>query len=447
MSSKLIQTTIHEAENETEVSLRASFELLEPQLRPPFSLTIPTPTEYLILNRAILYGVLCEPHCANVHMKHLHAKVTDGYSFFTLILTKVATDLYPKLVTSAKVQLIWVSSQMVSVSAIGVDGLFVALLRQIVGNDVSERNMWLCTELIGLFVSKWDTLLEEEPLVLTSALYVFLRLLASHCKLSNNPKLDALITFETGFCLRMLREQFQLCYKIGRDLVRLLQELVYVPEFNAIWKDLLLNPSEFKAEKFSDISQIYFSRTSNRYFLLRIAPEMESQLRFLLTHVKFGSQKRYQAWFTKKFLSYPESENLVIDIIRFMCCSHHPPNEIILSDILPRWAVIGWLLTSCRKPYVEANAKLALFFDWLFFDEKTDNIMNIEPAILLMANSIPRYIDITNSLLEFLFLLMDHYDSNRSDMIQSKVSSAFFMLAKKGVINSLDDFLHDQSVA
>lgn len=441
MVSKLIKTTSYEAENEFEVSLRASFELLEPQLRPPFSLTIPTPTEYLTLNRAVLYGVLSEPHWAHVHIKHLHAKVTDGYSFFTHLLTKVATDLYGKLVSSAKVQLVWVSNEMVSVAAIGVDGLLVALMRQIVGGDISEENMWLCSELAGLFLAKWDCLLDEEPLVLTSALYAFLRLLASHCKLSNNPKLEALKRMEIDFCIRMLRDQFQLCLKIGRDLVRLLQDLVYVPEFHAIWKGLLQNPSEFKVNEFSDISQIYFARTSSRYFLLGITPEMETQLRFLLTRVKLGSQKRYQTWFEKKFLSSPENETLVIDIVRFICCSHHPSNEIIHSTVIPRWAVIGWLLKSCRKNYVEANVKLALFYDWLFFDERTENIMNIEPAILLMVNSIPRYIDITNTLLEFLFLLMDHYSSERSDIIKSRISLAFFTLAKKGVIKSLDDFV------
>jgi hypothetical protein len=36
------------------------------------------------------------------------------------------------------------------------------------------------------------------------------------------------------------------------------------------------------------------------------------------------------------------------------CCAHHPPDEIILSDVVPRWAVIGWLLTTFkRKNYVD----------------------------------------------------------------------------------------------
>ncbi|KAM2458178.1 hypothetical protein ACFX1W_006999 [Malus domestica] len=37
----------------------------------------------------------------------------------------------------------------------------------------------------------------------------------------------------------------------AKDLVRLLQDLVHLPKFRAIWKDLVLNRGEFKAQGFS----------------------------------------------------------------------------------------------------------------------------------------------------------------------------------------------------
>ncbi|KAL0404296.1 UNVERIFIED_CONTAM: Integrator complex subunit [Sesamum radiatum] len=438
MVEKLSKRSMHEAENPIEIILREAFCVLEPKLRPPFPLTIPTQEEYSNLNRAILYGILCEPHLAKVHIKHLHGIITDGYEYFTSILVKIVMELYGKLVDSVKRQLMWVTSEMVDVSAVGYDGLLVALLRQIVGGDFGEDNLWLCFEMVNLFSSKWVCLLEEVPLVLSGALYVFLRLLADHCRVMNIPKIESLRQMEIGFCVRMLRENFSLCLRIGRDLVRLLQDLVHVPEFCSIWKDLLYNPSAFKVDEFVDISQIYGTRTSRWYFLLRITPEMESQLRFLLTRVKFGSQKRYQVWFARKFLAVPERKAVVIDIVRFICCAHHPSNEIIHSDIIPRWAVIGWLLKYDLKHYVEANLKLALFYDWLFFDEKVDNIMNIEPAVLLMVHSIPRYIDITHSLLEFLFILLDNYDVERKEIVSRGISTALHTLVRKGVVQSLD---------
>lgn len=437
MASKLLKIGSLEAQSQIELSLRQAFELLEPQLRPPFPLTIPTPEEYLQLNWAILYGVLCEPHFAKIQIKYLHAIVTDGYCLFVSLLTTIVNELYFKLVESARIQLIWLVSEMIYVSAEGIDGVLVSLLRQIVGGDFSDGNLRLCFELVSLFLSKWNWLVEEGPLVLRSGLYTYLRVLADHCRFPGDSKLEALKRIEIEFCIRVLREQFHLCLKIGRDLIRLLQDLVHVPEFRAVWKDLVLNPGEFKTQGFEDVSQLYRERTSSRYFLLRITPEMESQLRFLLTHVKLGSQKRHQAWFMRKFLCGSERETLICDIVRFICCGHHPSNDIIQSDVMPRWAVIGWLLKSCRKSYVEANVKLALFYDWLFFDERIDNIMNIEPAMLLMVNSVPKYVDMTHTLLEFLLLLVDNYDIERKDIIVRGVASAFNMLVRRGVVGSI----------
>lgn len=442
MASKLMLIASYEAENQTELALRQAFELLQPKLKPPFSLTIPNQEEYSQLNRAILYGVLCEPLLAKTHIKHLHAIVTDGYGSFVHLLIKVVNELYVKLFDSVKSQLIWVSKEMADVSAVGFGDLLVSLLRQIIGGDFSDGNLWLCYEMLNIFSTKWSSLLEEDPMVLTSALYTYLRLLADHCRSIHNcnPKLEALKRLEIEFCVRVLKEEFHLCLKIGRDLIRVLQDLVHVPEFRAIWKDLILNPGDFKTPEFLDISQLYCTRTPSSYFLLRITPEMETQLRFLLTHVKLGSQKRHQSWFAKKFLCGPERESLISDIVRFICCAHHPPNEIIQSEVIPRWALIGWLLKSCTKYHVEANVKLALFYDWLFFDDKLDNIMNIEPAVLLMVNSIPKYVDMTHTLLEFLFLLVDNYDVDRNDLIVKGVSSSFTMLVRRGVIRSLDVF-------
>ncbi|RWR73120.1 integrator complex subunit 3 isoform X1 [Cinnamomum micranthum f. kanehirae] len=438
MTSKLLQTSLQEAENQTDLSLREAHTLLKPLLKPPFPLSIPTHSEYLQLNRAIAYAILTEPGLAHTHFTHLAAIITDGYEFFVNLLIQIAIESYPKLLVPARFQLIWACSKLVGVSAIGVENLLLSLLRQINGGDFSQPNLWLAMELIQIFSGNWDWVVSEH-LLLTSGLYTYLRLLADHYRLSG-PELDELKRSEIEFCIRALRECFGVCWRIGRDLLRLLQDLSHIPEFRDVWKDLLSNPAVFRVPGFSDISQMYHSRTSTRYFLLRITPDMETQLRFLLTHVNWGSQKRYQAWFAKKFLCTPERETIICDIVRFICCAHHPTNEILQSNVISRWAVIGWLLKCCRKNHIEVNAKLALFYDWLFFDEKVDNIMNIEPALLLMVNSIPKYIDMTHTLLEFLFLLVDNYDINRKHILVQGVLASFDILLRKGVVHSFENF-------
>ncbi|ESQ52072.1 hypothetical protein EUTSA_v10017599mg [Eutrema salsugineum] len=441
VASKLIRVTLHEVENQLELSLRQAYESLEPKLQPPFSQEIPDQQEYLELNRAIVYGVLCDSGSSEIHIKHLHALVTDGYAFFTSLLVGIVVELYGKLVDSAKIQLLWVTKEMIAVSSVGLEDLLVSLLRRIGSGDYGDQNVWLCSELVSLFLDKWDCLLENVPLVLTSALYGFLRLLADHCRVSGIAKMENLKTLEIKFCVKMLREQLQLSLKIGRDLVRLLQDMIHVSEFGKIWNDVVSNQC-------SDMSQIYKSKTSSRYFLLRITPEMETQLRFLLGNVKRGSQKRHQLWFLKKFLIGPEKQTLLIDIVRFVCCVIHPTNEIIRSEIMPRWVVIGWFLElSKQNHHIERNVKLALLYDWLFFGERMDNIMNVEPAALLIVWSIPQYPHITHSLLEFLLHLMDTYDKTHRDMIMRGVASAFREIEGKGVVRSLDIFLSNPAIA
>jgi len=70
---------------------------------------------------------------------------------------------------------------------------------------------------------------------------------------------------------------------------------------------------------------------------------------FIDLKVRFGVHKRYQDWFQRQYLSTPESQSLRCDLIRFIVGVIHPTNELLGSDIIPRWAVIGWLLTTCTN--------------------------------------------------------------------------------------------------
>lgn len=42
--------------------------------------------------------------------------------------------------------------------------------------------------------------------------------------------------------------QFMDCFMIGRDLVRLLQNVARIPEFEQLWKDIIHNPQVLSAQ-------------------------------------------------------------------------------------------------------------------------------------------------------------------------------------------------------
>lgn len=166
--------------------------------------------------------------------------------------------------------------------------------------------------------------------------------------------------------------------------------------------------------------------------ICRLTPDVERKLHFFATNVRFGAHKRYQDWFQDKYFTTPESHSLRSDLIRFIINAIHPSNDMLSSDLIPRWAIIGWLITSCTNPTALANAKLALFYDWLFFDPLKDNIMNIEPGILVMCNSIRNHPLVSSTLLDFLCRIMKNF----YPQYESKI--------RRGVYNSLRKILEKQ---
>lgn len=61
--------------------------------------------------------------------------------------------------------------------------------------------------------------------------------------------------------------------------------------------------------------------------------------------------------------------------------------------------------------------------------------MNIEPAMLLMVHSIPRYASMTNTLLEFLIMAKDHYNPARRALTQRGFEKGISALVQRGVVS------------
>lgn len=92
--------------------------------------------------------------------------------------------------------------------------------------------------------------------------------------------------------------------------------------------------------------------------------------------MKSNQYQRNLNWFIQRFLGTPESEPFYVDIVRYLVAGWYPSNQILQSDIVPRYVVIGSMLRSIKNKTVVANVKTALIYDWLFFTP-TDNIMFI----------------------------------------------------------------------
>ncbi|CRK95583.1 CLUMA_CG009044, isoform A [Clunio marinus] len=380
-----------------------------------------------------IYLMLTDTQLAAATLRDLLIVTRDGLEFVISHLIEVINVKFQKLAEIAKHQLLWLFKELLKSlgSNLKINGLLWALLRQAQGGDVSPKNIAWIEGILDILIeqrSRFEKFAGSVGLVA----YAYVRLIEDH----NAPHLIPLRNKEVKFIMSLIRERFQEIIPLGRDFVRLLQNVARIPEFQQLWKDILTNPKSL-SPTFTGIFQMLSLRTSRQFIGNRITPDIENKLHFFTSSVKFGNHKRYQDWFQDRYFSTPESQSLRSDVIRYIINAIHPTNELLCSDITPRWAIIGWLLTSCTNPVALTNAKLAIFYDWLCFDPLRDNIMNVEPGILVMYHSIKNVPLVSSTLLDFLCRIMKNFYPKGEERIRSGVYNSLRVILEKQVIPNL----------
>lgn len=383
------------------------------------------------IQMGLLYNILIDPKSAAKNYRDMTLLSQDGLAKVVTTTTQIVFEKWIKLSDLSRTQLTWLTRVLVKNGIARTDTICHQLLRQIAGGDISQRNFWLAETMLDIF-SENKLWLDKNHQFMPIALYTYLRVIIDH----GVPHLLDLRQREVTFCATLLREKWSECLLIGRDLVRLLQGVARIPEFKQLWDDILINPTSLHPT-FTGLKQLMQIKTSKLYFISRLTPDMEAKLVFLTLQVRFGQHKKYQEWFQRQYLSTSESQSLRCDLIRYICTVIHPPNQILCSDIIPRWAVIGWLLTTCTSNVAASNAKLALFYDWLFFDPEKDNIMNIEPCILVMFNSMRPHPAITATLLDFMCRIMSNFHPSLINQVKNGIFSSLHCILEKRVLQSL----------
>ncbi|KAJ2328809.1 Integrator complex subunit 3 [Coemansia sp. RSA 2702] len=382
------------------------------------------------LVNGLVYGILTVPAEGNTYLRHLNIVSRDGFAHAISRLKLLATaHRFARVRPEVRSQLFWLLSELVKVSAHGVDQVVLALTRQVRSGDVTQGNVKLCWLMVRFAQANYAWL-STFPVLVATMVYMLGRLALDHSRV---PDLRAA---ECELAVQLLREQFHECCMIGRDLVRMLQDVARIPEFHDLWQDILQQPQSL-SPLFAGIEQLLRTPTPPMFLANRITYEMESRLRFILENLPATSYSRNLMWFVQRYLSTPESESLFSDLIRYIIGVFHPSNAVLASNVVPRYVFLGGLLRFIRSPVVAANAKLALFYDWLFYDPKSDTIMNIEPGVLIIAQSVDKYTFMTASFIEFLAYESDAYSPELAPAIRGSIGLAMHNAVEKGVIPSI----------
>ncbi|KAG5677458.1 hypothetical protein PVAND_007216 [Polypedilum vanderplanki] len=394
------------------------------------------------LQLSIIYLMLVDTQTASLALRDLLIVTRDGLEFIIIHLTELINSKFQKLAEVAKHQVLWLFKELLKSygSNQKINGLLWALLRQACGGDTTPKNIAWIEGILDILIeqrSRFDKFPNSVGLVA----YSYVRLIEDH----NSVNLIPLRNKEVKFIISLIRDRFQDIIPLGRDFIRLLQNVARIPEFQQLWKDILNNPKSL-APAFTGIFQMLSTRTSRHFIGNRITPEIENKLHFFTSSVKFGNHKKYQDWFQDRYFATPESQSLRSDVIRYIINAIHPTNELLCSDIIPRWAILGWLLTSCTNPVALTNAKLAVFYDWLCFDPLRDNIMNVEPGILVMYHSIKNVPMVSSTLLDFLCRIMKNFYPKGEDRIRAGVHNSLKVILEKQVIPNLSHLFESQKL-
>ncbi|KAI7833981.1 protein-domain-containing protein [Kickxella alabastrina] len=382
------------------------------------------------LVNGLVYGILTEPADGAMFFRQLSIVSRDGFAHaVSRLQLLVSAHKFSRLRTDVKQQLFWMIGELARAKAGGTDQVVMQLTRQLRGGDVSQPNVNLCRQVLKLLETHYEWLMGSPTLIATAA-YAFGRLVLDHGRMAE------LRAQESAFVVRLLRERFVDCAMVGRDLVRMLQDVAKIPAFRDLWQDLLSEPHRISAH-FSGVDQLLRVPTPRMFLANRLTFDMEARLLFILEHVPTSSYARNLTWFVHRYLGTPESETLFSDIVRYVCGVCHPSNAVLASNIVQRYVFLGGLFRYIRSQVVAANVKLALFFDWLFYDARVDNIMNIEPGVLILARSVDKYAYLTASFVEFLSFVADAYCPPLAYDVRAGIAAAMRDAVEKGVVSSL----------
>jgi len=391
-------------------------------------------SEHDEVNMGLLYKILIERGDASKWMNILIMINRDCMQCVSCFMINFVTTKFQKLQPIPKIQCVFLANEFIRAQINNADPFCYALLRQIVGGNLSSKNINLTEKMLDMFTINYSWL-EKIPHLFQMVVYTFLRTIQDHVQ----PAFAALRQKEVNFVVKSLREHWDTLFPIGRDLVRMLICLRSIPEMEKLLEDIK-KPNILSAS-YTGILSLFQTRTSKKFHVSRVTVEMEKKLRFIFFNVNKRNISVYQEFFKRQYLSTQESGTLRADIIRFICTCIHPSNDILGSEVTPRYLLINWLLkTSTHKHTFHNN--LSLFWDWFMFAENRHSIMDIEPAILVMQHNARPLPTVTSNLLDFIFRIINLEVLNVIKyQMQGGVQAALNLIIKHRVVPSLAQIL------
>ncbi|CAG8453913.1 4107_t:CDS:10 [Ambispora gerdemannii] len=389
--------------------------------------------EHNMMMHGILYVIFTEGDVSQLD-KHLNRLILCGtlqIPLETLIEMSSQGRKFKMYTLRTIHRILWLIRRLISMGVKGTDNNNMELvcenmLRQIRGSDNSESNLFICDQFVEIFSRDYSMgFLSNHPRLVALVIFTFLRKLRDH--FGNDYQI--LANKEVELCEKLLKTQ-PICKYIGRDLIRLLMDVARHPRIRVILSELVHAPTKFPG--YESLTGLLCTPTPSFLIRSRITFFMEDHLKEIF-HTENQKHARKFKWFLNEFFNGSPGY-LVVDVIRFICACIHPTNEMLRSNLVKRWTIITELIKLVQNDCaIASQARLALFYDWLCWT-KQDNIMNIEPGILVILENITVQSMVTNSLIEYLHFQVNHFCNIQGYRTRRHVEDAMDTVFNLGVI-------------
>ena len=421
------------------------------------------------ISHALLYGILTDPSSSEKFFHDLLLLNGTNLASIILILDPFITNNWRRTHESVRERLVWFLRKTLTADVDSIDRLYYVFLRQI---NPHEACLDLLETILELLLAH-PLFLETYPEMRLLSIYTFLSILPIYLRRRAQPR-------HIDYILKLTRENL---HRIGRDAIRLLMQIAHRREIDLFLKHLASTSTP------DYLPKILALQTEPKYLAMPLSFELEKQLLFLIDNCRVSSQEKYYfEWFQNQYLNFkqqPDAIFLCSHIIRYVCFVCR--NQMNPSKVT-RWAFVSWLLTqlvnyqqnlqqtliSASQTAMNAAAvmsssspqliqiheqivqcRLAIFYDWLLFDQQQLQANNNEfdtqlnSAIVgyhLMAMSY----HYAKQLILFLLYTSENFITSLTPVLQQNLARLFFELFQRvPILNSqqlLQMFAHDREI-
>jgi len=311
--------------------------------------------------RGMIFGILAGPNQSTLHqfvqnrnstmlpcevlLQDMVAIERDNFDYATHVLLSLVVQNFDFFKAQTLERVLWLSETLFNKSVPKLKDLVLCLLQRISASPTTKPNqLFLNRALVEILLRHVAWVCAQTDRFPAIVFIKFLRQAEEHF---NRGDAEKLLEIELNLCRHIWQGRQLQCIEAGRELIRIFSNHSNRPELAMIKEELQKTIQGKPLIKHLLEKRGNKQGESNVYVQFLLNFEVQRRLEFMLTHLPEVNIQ----WHLKWLLDFAgiefgkESETQIVDIVRHIVVNVTPTNEIIHSNKLQRYTLIGHLIS------------------------------------------------------------------------------------------------------